>query len=66
VTGPDQRERDRRYSLLAFADHGSLDRRRQPDYAAERTIAAIAEAGVDVDALAERLQRQSAGAFSAD
>jgi transaldolase len=54
-------------TLLAFADHGSLDHRLQPDYAAaERTIAGIAQAGVDVDALAERLQRQGAGAFSAD
>jgi transaldolase len=54
-------------TLLAFADHGSLDHRLQPDHAAaERTIAAIAQAGLDVDALAERLQRQGAGAFSAD
>jgi transaldolase len=54
-------------TLLAFADHGSLDHRLQPDYAAaERTIAAVAQAGLDVDALAERLQRQGAGAFSAD
>jgi transaldolase len=54
-------------ALLAFADHGRLDQRLQPDYAAaERTIAAIADAGVDVDILAERLQRQGAGAFGAD
>ena len=54
-------------TLLAFADHGHLDQHLEPDYAAaERTIAAIAEAGLDVDILAERLQRQGAGAFGAD
>jgi len=54
-------------TLLAFADHGRLDQHLEPDYAAaERTIAAIAEAGLDVDILAERLQRQGAGAFGAD
>ena len=29
-------------------------------------VSAVAGAGIDVDALAERLQRQGAGAFSAD
>ena len=54
-------------TLLAFADHGGLDQHLEPDYAAaERAIAAIAEAGLDVDILAERLQRQGAGAFGAD
>lgn len=54
-------------TLLAFADHGSLDQRLEADYAAaERTIAARADAGIDVDILAERLQRQAAGAFGAD
>jgi len=54
-------------TLLAFADHGTADERLDPDYAAaERAISAVADAGVDVDALAERLQRQGAGAFSAD
>ncbi|HEX6450609.1 MAG TPA: transaldolase [Trebonia sp.] len=54
-------------TLLAFADHGSLDHRLEPDYAAaEQTISAIADAGVDVDILAERLQRQGAKAFEAD
>jgi hypothetical protein len=53
--------------LLAFADHGRLDQHLEPDYAAaERTIAAIAEAGLDVDILAERLQSQGAGASVAD
>jgi transaldolase len=54
-------------TLLAFADHGSLDHRLEPDYAAaESTIAAIADAGIDVDILAERLQSQGAGAFKTD
>ena len=54
-------------TLLAFADHGSLDERLEPDYAAaERAISAVADAGVDADALAEHLQRHGAGAFSAD
>jgi len=54
-------------TLLAFADHGNLDERLDPDYAAaERAVSAAADAGVDVDALAEHLQRQGAGAFSAD
>jgi transaldolase len=54
-------------TLLAFADHGSLDQRLEPDYAAaERTIAAIADAGIDSDVLAERLQREGAGRFDAD
>jgi transaldolase len=54
-------------TLLAFADHGNLDDRLQPDYAAaERTITEVAGAGVDVDALAEQLQRHGAGAFTSD
>ena len=54
-------------TLLAFADHGSLDDRLEPDYAAaERAIAAAAVAGIDADALAEHLQRHGAGAFTAD
>ena len=48
-------------TLLAFADHGTLDDRLDPDYAAaERSISAVADAGVDADALAERLQRHGA------
>lgn len=54
-------------TLLAFADHGSLDDRLQADYAgAERTISSIADVGIDLDALAERLQREGVGAFSAN
>jgi transaldolase len=54
-------------TLLAYADHGSLDDRLEPGYAAaERAVAAAADAGIDADALAERLQRPGAGAFTAD
>ena len=54
-------------TLLAFTDHGSLDERLEPDCAAaERAIAAAADAGIDADALAEHLQRYGAGAFTAD
>jgi transaldolase len=54
-------------TLLAFADHGNPDERLEPDYAAaERAVSAAADAGVDADALAEHLQRQGAGAFTAD
>jgi transaldolase len=54
-------------TLLAFADHGTLDERLEADYAAaERAISAAADAGIDADALAERLQRQGVGAFTAD
>jgi len=54
-------------TLLAFADHGNPEERLEPDYAAaERAISAVADAGVDADALAEHLQRQGAGAFTAD
>ena len=64
---PDTVDTIQEKTLLAFADHGSLDQRLEPDYAAaERTISAIADAGVNVDILAERLQRQGAGAFEAD
>jgi hypothetical protein len=48
-------------TLLAFADHGNLHDRLEPDYAAaERAIAATADAGIDADALAEHLQGQGA------
>ena len=44
-----------------------LDDRLEPNYAAaESTIAAIADAGIDVDILAERLQGQGASAFKTD
>jgi len=54
-------------TLLAFADHGSFDALLEADYAgAEAQVAAVAAAGVDVDTLAESLQRQGSMAFSAD
>ena len=54
-------------TLLAYADHGGPVELMEPDYAdAEKCVAEVAEAGVDVDALAEALQRQGARAFEAD
>lgn len=54
-------------TLLAFADHGTFDELLEDDYAAaERAVAVIAGAGVDVDPLAESLQRQGTKAFGAD
>ena len=54
-------------TLLAFADHGTFgELLGDDDAAAERAVAAVAAAGVDIDALAESLQRQGARAFSAD
>lgn len=54
-------------TLLAFADHGEVTDRLEADYAAaDATIAAIARAGVDVDALGESLQAHGAKAFEAD
>jgi transaldolase len=54
-------------TLLAFADHGEFAELLQPDYgAAEQQIAEVAKHGIDLDALAESLQRQGAGAFEAD
>ena len=53
-------------TLLAFADHGSLDERLESDYAAAERAISAAAAGIDADALAEHLQRHGAGAFTAD
>jgi transaldolase len=54
-------------TLLAFADHGSLEDLLEPDYAAaERTVASVADERIDVDALGQSLQRQGAKAFAAD
>jgi len=54
-------------TLLAFADHGEVGELLQPDYAAaDKHIAEVAAHHVDVDALAESLQRQGARAFEAD
>ena len=54
-------------TLLAFADHGEVGELLRPDYAAaDEHIAKVAAHHVDVDALAESLQRQGARAFEAD
>jgi len=54
-------------TLLAFAEHGCVGELLAADYArAEEVVASVAAEGVDVDALAEALQRQGARAFSAD
>ncbi len=54
-------------TLLAFADHGAVGEMLQADYGeAVQVVAAVANEGVDIDALGECLQRQGAGAFSAD
>lgn len=54
-------------TLLRFAEHGRVGDPLTPDLAsAEAVVAAVAREGVDVDALAESLQRQGARAFSAD
>ena len=54
-------------TLLAFADHGDVSELLQPDYSgADKLIAEVAAHHLDVDALAESLQRQGARAFEAD
>jgi transaldolase len=51
-------------TLKAFADHGSLGGPMAPDGGdAEITLARFVDAGVDIDALARRLQREGAAAF---
>jgi len=51
-------------TLKAFADHGRIDAVLPSDGSlAERTLAEFAEAGVDVDALAEKLQIDGAASF---
>lgn len=51
-------------TLLAFAEHCSVGEPLPPDGGdAEETIRAFAEAGIDVDELAEQLQREGAEAF---
>jgi transaldolase len=53
-------------TLLAFADHGEVGEPIPVDGGeAEETLAAFGDAGVDVDALAERLQEEGKDAFSA-
>ena len=51
-------------TLNIFADHGELGEPMERDaQAAESTLAEMKDAGVDVDALAERLQREGAETF---
>lgn len=53
-------------TLKAFDDHGRVDRSMLVDgYDSESEIERFRQAGVDVDALAERLQKEGADAFSA-
>jgi transaldolase len=54
-------------TLLAFGDHGGPVELMKPDYAAAaRCTAEVASHGIDIDALAESLQREGAHAFEAD
>jgi transaldolase len=54
-------------TLLAFADHGGPVELMEPNYAAAaRCTAEVASHGIDIDALAESLQRHGARAFEAD
>ena len=51
-------------TLHAFADHGEAGGHVPPDGGdAEEVLARFAEAGIDVDALAERLQEEGKAAF---
>jgi transaldolase len=51
-------------TLLAFADHGKVDNAMPADGGdADAMVAKVAAAGVDIDALAEKLQRDGAAAF---
>jgi transaldolase len=51
-------------TLLAFADHGTVGPMLAPDGGdAEAVLARFTQAGVDLDALAEQLQRDGAAAF---
>lgn len=52
-------------TLLAFADHGVVSGSMPADGGdAEKTLAAFAAAGIDVDALAQQLQDEGAEAFA--
>jgi transaldolase len=51
-------------ALKAFADHGEVGAMLAPDAGdSERVLASVAKAGVDVDALAARLQDEGASTF---
>jgi transaldolase len=52
-------------TLRAFADHGKINGVMAADgVAAEATLALLAKAGVDMDALAQQLQREGAQSFA--
>jgi transaldolase len=54
-------------TLLAFADHGGPIELMAPDYAgAEKHLAEVAAAGIDVDALGQSLQQHGAHRFEGD
>jgi transaldolase len=51
-------------TLKAFGDHGEVGELLAPDGGdCERVLASFAEAGIDVDALATRLQNEGAASF---
>ncbi|MBL6617167.1 MAG: transaldolase, partial [Reyranella sp.] len=51
-------------TLKAFADHGELSGEMAPDGGdCETVLGSFAKAGVDVDALAKRLQDEGAASF---
>jgi transaldolase len=51
-------------TLKAFADHGEVGETLRPDGGeCEKVLAAFAKAGIDVDALAARLQKEGAASF---
>ncbi len=51
-------------TLEAFVDHGEVKELLRPDGGdADDTIAAIAAAGIDIDALAAQLQTEGADSF---
>ncbi|WP_087724492.1 transaldolase [Pandoraea sp. PE-S2T-3] len=53
-------------TLLAFADHGSVRQTLPPDGGeADAVLASFRDQGIDIDALAERLQRAGVEAFAA-
>ncbi len=54
-------------TLLAFRDHGEVGELLTADAScADGTIEAVEKRGIDVDALADQLQIEGCGAFSAD
>jgi transaldolase len=67
LAAPDTIDTVPEVTLLAFADHGGPIELMNPNYpAAMSCVAEVASHGVDVDALAESLQRHGARAFEAD